>query len=1031
MSSLRQSLVTEAIALYESNNAFIRERFGLAGVAGIRKTSTARLTAILERARTAPKLTVDRFEFIDETPTVSKLVLSGALIERPTPRFLTELDLRISSATKPASVYLSSGRAIDWRRRDQIEWIIIQQRARPIYGASAVDNAEEVIEVIRDAIAMAARLPYVETVLLSLTAGEAPKVAVPLPLLERNPRRNCVVEALINATPQASRLEMERVLREKHPELFKPSQVGPTTIAQLAKLSEYQIDFYSPLARYVEVAPWTSFNESAKHRRKVRMYVDGCHASLDIGKSWTKVEYASQERFDHCKSRLSMGFRLFEGHEVHQIHIDRESPTEAIKALVVAKNGELVIVKRECTRPSLYTADIKDDDISYSHLLSKEDILCELFRRRFPSLAAGSAISEICKRCEKFPRNSLLKQHTGGLVTIDHNRSFMAYETHANYIGFPFTRFAVVMGEVAAQGDLRPAFYVLESIEWFDLDAQYIFNATVNDANPGYVSAVMYNFLQAYATMDVRYTVLACFAKESVLEFTNRSNLTPAEHKGLSCRLIGSLIRGGLSETRSAHVNVHETTRDQVYKELTIAARQGLVSQFREADGGFYLTMPNKVLETRYHVHSYVLDYSTTSTISHFIKAYKLAKGGVVSICADAIRVEARAFDTVKDLFDYGEKPGQWKWDVGQLPSCYELFSVTPYPTEPLKYSNQEPWIAQVLAKLPYDNSRVFITGAGGTGKTHYIIEYGNADLIMLFPTCDLRDHFSESCNAEARTLAWYLKRCELGYTPPQSLVVLDEVFMFSREQIAALLRYTQHKIVYLMGDPAQVHNTFGTPFTEADLSPAWKRVDFKRGEISRHGKRFGEFLDELRELTDEEVLAELEVVLEEFNGLYEADDIALVATHAEAHKVTQYYLVEHADTCPVKRVRASKELPRYGTVSDTYGFETSRGDGNRDLQSLGELRELTWFDRLSMKAELPKELYYEPYMARTVHSQQGRTITGSRVLVSPSLVKIPGALYTAVSRVRCMDQLRLGVLPVIEDEGPECYHDNDEGCDY
>ena len=1030
MSTLRQSLVNEAIALYESN-PFLRERFSLTGIAGIRKTSTARLTTILERARIAPPtLAADGFQFSDETPLDSRLEFTGKLIKRPSLRFFTEVDLRISSPIKPALVHLSRGRAVDWRPRTRIEWVIIQRRARPIYGAADVRNGEEAIAAVRLAIEAATRYAYVDTVTVYLTSPEVPRAEVPLPLLERHPRRNCVVNGLLEATPKASRQEIEAVIRERHPDLFEPSKVGPATIEKLAKLSGYQIEFYSPLARHLEVAPWATFNDSAKHRRKVRMYVDGYHASLDIGKSWTEVEYVSQERLDRYEARLNRGEQRFEGYEVHQVRVDLEGPTRAIKALVIAKKGKLVIVKREDTRPSLYTTDIKDDDTSYAHLLSKDDILCELFRKRFPSMPAGSNISEICKRSEKFPRNSLLKRHSGPLITIDHNRSFMSYERHPSYIGFPFTRFISAAGNCPAQGDLKPAFYVLSSISWFDLDAQHVFNATVNDVNPEYVSAVMFNFLQRYATMEVSYTVMACFAKESVLEFTDRAKLTREEHKRLSCRLIGSLIKGGLSETRTGRVDVHKTTRDQVYKELNIAAQQGLVTHFREEENSFSFTMPNKTFETRYHVHSYVLDYSTTTTMNHFIQAYKRAPSSVVSICADAIRIEPQAFDQIKSLFDFGNKPGQWKSETDVLPGCYSFFTVVPYPVKKASFTNNEVMPDHVFKELPYNNTRVFISGAGGTGKTHHIIERSSTDLIMLFPTRELRDHFKSACDAEARTLAWYLKRSELGHLPPQGLVVLDEVFMFSREQIAALLHYTQQKHVYLIGDPAQVHNSFGTPFTEEDLSRAWQRVNFKRGEVSRHGRRFGEYLDELRELTDEEILDDLKVVLEEFDGRYEADDIALVATHAEARGVTQCFLVEHPESCPIKRVRANKKLPDYGMTSDTYALDAPRDDGYGDMQSLGELSELTWFGRQSMKAELPEDHYYEPYMARTVHSQQGRTVTGSRVLVSPSLVKIPGALYTAVSRVRCMDQLRLGVMPPYEQE-ETTYYDNDEGRDY
>lgn len=1030
----RPELLARVLELFDTNERIVRARF--ANAAAIRKASTRRLRDIVARVEAPATLDDDGFVFTNETPRNSQLAFTRAILENPTPRFIHELDVRITSPVKPPIVFFSSGRFVDWRPRTHIEWVVHQTNSRPFRGFARVRNAQECIDELMDAIAVFGRMAYIRGVTLLLTAlgGAHVEEEHPLPLLERNPRRNCVANNLIEATPPATRKEIESVIRERHPELFQPSQVGPDTIRKLAKLTGYQLEFYSPLGRYLKVAPWATFNQSSKHRRIVRMYVDGCHASLDLGKSWTGVEYASQQRFDKFDSQTRQEY--FENYEVHQVRYDLNTPGHTVKAIVISKEGKLVIVKREDTRPSLYTADISDQDLAYAHLLSKADILCELFRKRFPPLLTGSHFADLCKRAEKFPRNTLLAEHTGELITIDHNRSFMSYETHKGYIGFPFARFVAVAGKAPEQGDLKPAFYVLSSLKWVDRDAEHVYNSTLKEQHAGTMSAVMYNFLERYTVMEVAYTVLASFAKESVLEFTDRAKLSPEEHKSLSCRLIGSLIQGGLSETRTKRIQLHESTSAQVLKELTIAYQQGLVTHFYEEEGGVVFTMPNKVCEARFHVHSFVLDYSTTTTMGHFIEVYKRARASVVSICADAIRIKSEALPAVRDIFQWGIKPGQWKYELDVLPECYKYFPVKQYDTSTPNYRNNEALPDYVFKELPYPKSRVFISGAGGTGKTHYIIQKRSTDMIMLFPTKELRDHFKDSCDVEARTLAWFIKRSEVGHVPPQSLVVLDEVFMFSRETVAKLLQYAQNKHVYLMGDPAQLKNSFGTPFRVTDLSPAWQRVDFKRGEISRHGKRFGAVLDELRELSDEDVLSELEVILDPFDGLYEQSDIALVATHAEARKVTARYLTAHEHDCPIRRVRARKGLPSRAVTGDVYTLNSPREDDCGRMQSLGELRELTWFDRYSMAAELPESFYYEPHVARTVHSQQGRTIENQRVLVSRELVKIPGALYTAVSRVRDINQLRLGVTcDDYESDEPESYatyyYDNEEGRDY
>lgn len=874
--------------------------------------------------------------------------------------------------------------------RTRVGWLVRDADGKVSgYSTENVRTVADVNSIIDLAFSQAQKTSYPDTVTIDMFV---PPTDEPLPdAIERSDSFNCVIGSILMAhfkKPEAVKRSLEEKLRSKFPGLFIPSAVGHDLISQIAKFTDYQLEFYSTLKQYCpDVAPWAVFNSSGKHRKVIRFIVDtgegSAHARLDVGNSCSTIEYANHQTMR----------QLFKAHDVVHCSTDYHGSMTSM-SLTIIRDGSLVCVKNEVTRPSLYTDLVNDEDRAFIHLYSPEDILGELFRRKFSIISSESRCYHAVISSEKFPRNTLFSRIDTDVVTVDHNRSFCAYESHPRYVGFPFSRIVTVAGDVPSSGDLRRAFVVLDSFTWKtdarSQIARLIYSATISPkASMLHHTQVMFDYLSPYADMVIHSSVLAAFSEVSVLgfidEMTTGKNTKDLNKKALSCKLIGNLIRGGISNGTNVSFSTSHADCNRILYELNELASAEKINNYahtvRENVVEFNFKKLGSTKSGYYHVHAFILDYSTTQTMTMFTEAYSAAPKEVVSICADAIRLTHSGWSTCKDLFNIGTEPGQWKTSITPLPEVYKSFSLfTDSNLSPKQTRVVDPHLTDhIFPSLPYEGSRVYISGPGGIGKTYGLLKSANSDLLMLFPTLELTKHAQISCNysVKCKTLAWYLELCSIGSPPPFGVIAVDEVFLQSAESMKKFATAAASKVVYLIGDPVQVSNTVQAAFTPNHIGKSYTRIALKRGPISRHGVDFGNWLDSLRDMTDYQVLNSIKRNLPEFDGTYLPTDISVVPTHQIASWCNGRFANQH--DCPLKQVRGKK-----GMDPDP---------------------ELVWWDRQKMTDLVPKGFYFEPNHARTIHSLQGQTIS-NRLIIATELVKIRGALYTAVSRVTSIDLL-------------------------
>ena len=617
-------------------------------------------------------------------------------------------------------------------------------------------------------------------------------------------------------------------------------------------------------------------------------------------------------------------------------------------------------------RPSSVTKNPLDDfDLANAYVFSADQMMFKLFKKQFDiQPIKNDKVRSIIKSAEHFIKKCVFEELKGDIYEIDHNKSYTSAEFSPYYQGFPTNNLTPVTLEFST----NPAFYVLDTIDNPPLEFQILYNYL---EGPIVITTPMYKYLESRgADMVVDYVIDSRFRDISILGFADQFDI-PQERKKLFCNsLIGRSITGGLACTKIVHCpysNIAEC--NQIIHEC-----QTLDYQYIQHDSIVEVHLPTRQ-DGLFHFHSYILAYSGIAMLSKFHELH--------TDCSEIVgyNVDAIIFKNVRN-YDDSCHPGGWKTKKLDSKSYFHQLKVSQYEA---KHYHDSDLALKPLNRKIYNNSTIIIAAAG-IGKSHTFINQPSYNQVILTPTKTLRNQFRAN-GAIAHTSHKYFqftisdkkfyKMRQFGQLPQATDIIIDEAFMYTKEQWKIIERRKGTSTIIALGDPEQIRCAVnGTPvdmsfFEHYDCEYRTRLPD----SPARHSYQDGLLLDALRESDDKTAF-----VLSNFETAEHVVDptrLVVVGTHDVAK--------------------------RYNTLAKAHCNSTGElfpfKNKDREIVYLPVGTPRAWWGRKGMLDVPPKGTKYEPAYAVTVDSVQGKTI--ERLAVDLKSLNRHGSVYTAMTRTR------------------------------
>lgn len=394
--------------------------------------------------------------------------------------------------------------------------------------------------------------------------------------------------------------------------------------------------------------------------------------------------------------------------------------------------------------------------------------------------------------------------------------------------------------------------------------------------------------------------------------------------------------------------------------------------------------------------------------VSAYVKAHqkynlfqqynKLIDNGIVpvAVCVDGIEVK----ENCDHLFNMGKNNGQWKHEKiyigdGVLPSVIERAPT--YPRGEIEFSRD-----LILSKYMH------VAGAGGNGKTNYIIELAKAypSIMYVAPTNDavktLLDRAKElgvDINAKTYHKVFGIGCRDVFRREKYSKFVMDECSMVSAETLNTILSKLPTQSMILSGDFYQLTPPSGTPIYDnwtKKKSPDYEKFQIKKLTKNYRQKEDSKFFDLCNSLRDGLTKSKALEILDVLNTRVtdkpvandSINDIHVCGINAQVDEVNKNYKLEVG--CKVICNTNCKSKEGYNTPNGSIGIITSITPFQINFGDLDSKTSIYTFSKSNGR--------FTPAYALTVHKSQGKTIKRN-VIINPSRLFAKNHLYVALTR--------------------------------
>lgn len=814
-----------------------------------------------------------------------------------------------------------------------------------------------------------------------------------------HPLENCVVnlirstardvDALYQKFPQFAPVDDRNNPRKVY--------VGHDDLHTLAKHARLNIVTYTKLGSITN-QPWGEYG--LKKRKQLHIVVHNEHATLRLrGHKIDCIEYHANLVIPRDTNVIEYDYYVFED---DQPQPDRPAPPRVPKYYLTY--ADKLVTMHKSFRPSSITANADDDSATrHAYVFTDEQMMYELFKLKYNlTVASTPEVRHVVKRAEHFIGRQRIADIAQDAVEFDHNKNYVAYETLPEYVGFPTG--ALVPATLANANS--PAFYIvtipnppacLTDLLRYTADTQIV------------ITAPMYTYLSTVTdNIHVDYVLDGKRQHVSIADFADSFNLPDNSKKLFRNTLIGRTITGGLANTKTVH---YDTTVPTERQQIVHEAQQ---NGYRCAENatGVVVELEHAQSKQLYDFHSYILGYAAI----HMMRKYtELAaqQHTIAAWCVDAIVVNPNPNTPIQAQHDAhigGWKTSEPKPYYSQMQLRGErqpgdgiriMFGIEPEPAAPLPLPEPIHNVTPPARRIPVRNT--IITGAAGVGKSHIWKTSPAYDQIMLAPTHELvrehREQFENTFTAAKYfqfgvddDVTYNLLRAGGQIPPKHSVIVIDELSMFSAAQWKVILRRSKGSIIIALGDFEQIQQCIDsypvTPQYFVDKGFDITHIERTPDTHARHAYEFGWQLDRLRGQsisTQKRLISRLIGESRPFDiTAASPTDRVIVGTHEQA--------------------RAVHALARKAFTDEPFPFKRRTKKGYV-IEYLPVTTPGVWWGREKQTDTPPKGLTREPAFAVTADSYQGKTTDDFVYVMVDSLVR-PGCLYTAVTRTRTANQM-------------------------
>lgn len=581
----------------------------------------------------------------------------------------------------------------------------------------------------------------------------------------------------------------------------------------------------------------------------------------------------------------------------------------------------------------------------------------------------------------------------------DQNHSYKSFETSGIFKGFPKLeavfnvdkKFSQLKKQITKKGKMA---HGLLYIEAETLNTKTMNNHIYYETSGWYPIEIVNQYFKKHKINPV--VLKYAYASETFdIDF---SDFTNEQFRSF----IGKCISRSFDE-------VWRTTDRNEYLRARYQLRERII-KCTESHGIFEITYTSDESPWNYPIISaYVKAHQKYNLFQQY---NKLIDNGILPVCISVDGIEVK--EQCDNLFKLSDKKtlGTWKLETvriqkGSNPMVIERVIHPPRFENVLQYNSK-----YLLSK------RLHISGAGGNGKTEFIVNLSKSYLKLCYiaPTGTA----VSALERRAKTLGidivakTYHKAfgilCKDNFNRDKyTHFICDEISMVSLKHFKLILDTIadeQDQSLILSGDFAQLENVEGAPifhwrskrksieyeaFTIRELKKNWRQ---------KADKDFFNLCNRLREKIPApeaiQIINKLNTrFLKEDIDFSSLDDQIICGTNSQVNAVNLAFMA------PEHMVARHKVICNKN-ITDQQGNKIKNGFiGMFDRTSGKNI--ITWRNGMISTFKTVSAPQFTPAYAVTVHKAQGDTITGN-LLIDPSRLFADNHLYVALTRATCFD---------------------------
>lgn len=795
------------------------------------------------------------------------------------------------------------------------------------------------------------------------------------------------------------------------------------TIDRVAKTASVSLELYTPLGRYHN-KPWKTFGYKGK--KIIKLQVRNEHATMMNPTKIARIQYVPQDELILTDATNIIDYG--------------KNPDDTIQYIIKTIDGVNIIYKS--FRPSQWTnhKDI-DTDIKTALFFDETHVAAYMFKKQYDlNPIADPDIRNLVKQAEMFIGRGVVDMvnpiDLDDATEYDQKKNYWSAKKSAYYQGFP-TRNLIPSRFDHTTKDV--AFVIVSAITIENPHLKNAFSHIYQNYNPRVLFYPLYRYLvDNGATIDVEFALTSNHQDIDMVEFISGfvnqafnscpdllppgdlpnydqmvDHITESTCKRIGHKINGQTISGGLAETKIIKINdLTEIERDQHIKECNDNEYRFNINPSATLPDRYDVNVfvPNKS-KGLFHYHSAVLGYAAIHVLSKWVELANQGKT-IIAYNVDALVVQG------KQPIKASSNNQHWKNQVGdwsathQVKAYYKLLKPTT-PDDETVYRTNYRWVREQRKSLEIpDNIRPFpedvfnlILGAGGLGKSYEVKINPYYKQAIGTPTRMLRDDHKRMYMNTVTAHKYFqftmlLEKYLLmrgSYMKPARVIVIDEAGMFTESQWDRMIEVAKldNTIIIALGDFEQIMSSIGSSpvnyeyFKKRGFNITTMTRDPNNTKL-RHTYEYGSFLDSLRGLDISKQVQKItssgRYMTVDLNDIIENGMTVVVDKHSHAHKIHQLAKAHYtANSIPVPCVSIKKD---------------KRGNVKRgSIVNVDPTSKFIFWDRKSMTTVVPEGMLYEPNIAITVDSTQGKTYAvGTTTVVHMGMVR-HGSVYTAITR--------------------------------